>query len=378
MRCSLVLVWLVLLAACGDAESPPRPTVLRSSEAPSASLNDSPAPDFAALVQRLGPTVVNVSTGRSTRALAHGLPESGDDNALTDLLRRLLPGRPWQPQRPQSLGSGFIVSADGYILTNAHLVGNQREAIVKLDDRREFTGRVVGIDARTDVALLKINGDSLAVVSIGDPKQVKVGEWVAAIGSPFGFENSVTAGIISAKGRQLPDEDWVPFLQTDVPINPGNSGGPLFNTRGEVIGMNSLIYSENGGYIGLSFAIPIDVAMQVAEQLRSRGKVVRGRLGVRIQEVSAGLARSFQLEHPAGALVAEVEVRSPAAGAGLKAGDVILRFDGLAIESAGELPQMIAGKRPGTDVRMDIWRRGQAMQLHARIAQADTPDGYVE
>ena len=363
------LVSLALLAACGEADHPASPAQPASRDTAPLAEPRVAAADFTALVQRLGPTVVNVSTGRAVRA-AGAAP--GDDDTLSQLFRRLLPGRPWQPQRPQSLGSGFIVDAGGYILTNAHLVGSEREATVKLDDRREFKGRVVGIDVRTDVALLKIEAQGLPAVSIGDPQQAKVGEWVAAIGSPFGFENSVTAGIISAKGRQLPDEDWVPFLQTDVQINPGNSGGPLFNARGEVIGMNSLIYSENGGYMGLSFAIPIDVAMQVAQQLRTQGKVVRGRLGVRIQEVSAGLARSFDLAQPTGALVAEVERRSPAAGAGLKAGDVILRFDGLAIDTAGELPPMIAAKRPGSDVRLEVWRHGQPLQLHARIATAET------
>jgi serine protease Do len=364
---------LALLSACGGGQAPPPSQASFDSGASSRDFQLSTPADFTALVQQLGPTVVNVSTGSNAgRGVARGMPESRDDDRLSDLLRRLFPGAPWQPHRPESLGSGFIISADGYVLTNAHLVGTARETIVKLDDRREYAGRVVGVDPRTDVALVKIDAHGLPSVSIGDPRQSKVGEWVAAIGSPFGFENSLTAGIISAKGRQLPDEDFVSFLQTDVPINPGNSGGPLFNARGEVIGINSLIYSENGGYMGLSFAIPIDIAMNVAAQLRSQGRVVRGRLGVRIQEVSSGLARSFRLEQPIGALVAQVERKSPAAGAGLKAGDIILRFADAPIEQAAALPPAIAATTPGTVVRLEVWRSGRSLQLHARIASADS------
>jgi len=260
-------------------------------------------------------------------------------------------------------GSGFIVSSDGYILTNAHVVRGADEVEVKLIDKRTFSAKVIGADSRTDVAVIKITANGLPAVRLGDPTKLRVGEAVAAIGSPFGFENSVTAGIVSAKGRSLPSESYVPYIQTDVAINPGNSGGPLFNMRGEVVGINSQIYSRSGGYQGVSFAIPIDVAMEVVGQLKAGGKVSRGWLGVVIQEVTAGLAESFGLDRPRGALVSQVQEDSPAARAGLRASDVILTFNGKPVESSGDLPRMVGMAKPGANITLQVWRKGKAQDL---------------
>jgi serine protease Do len=262
-----------------------------------------------------------------------------------------------------------MISSDGYILTNTHVVDDVDEVVVKLHDKREFRAKVIGTDQRTDVALIKINASNLPAVRIGDPSKLRVGEWVLAIGAPFGFENSATAGIVSAKGRSLPQENYVPFIQTDVAVNPGNSGGPLFNLRGEVVGMNSQIISRSGGYMGLSFAIPIDVAMDIAEQLKSRGKVNRGRLGVMIQEVTADLADSFGLESPQGALVADVEAGSPADKAGIKISDIILKFDGKTINSSIDLPRLVGATKPGEKARLTIWRKGKQQELSATIGE---------
>jgi serine protease Do len=266
-------------------------------------------------------------------------------------------------------GSGFIVSSDGYILTNAHVVKGADEVVVKLTDKRKFVAKVIGADARTDVAVIKITASNLPFVRLGDPMRLRVGEAVAAIGSPFGFENSVTAGIVSAKGRSLPSETYVPYIQTDVPINPGNSGGPLFNMRGEVIGINSQIYSRSGGYQGVSFAIPIDVAMEVVDQLKAGGKVSRGWLGVVIQEVSADLADSFGLDRPRGALVSQVQEDSPAARAGLLPSDVILSFNGKPVENSGDLPRMVGVAKPGSKIPLQVWRRGKTAELEVVLAE---------
>src|SRR5499426_3556998 len=296
-------------------------------------------PDFTRLVEEQGGAVVNISTTTAVRRAQGGqapqVPGMEDEEVL-EFFRRFIPRQPGPGQGPapggpgresRSLGSGFIISNDGYVLTNAHVVEGADEINVKLTDKREFKARVIGADKRTDVALIKIEGSGLPVVKFGDPNKLKVGEWVVAIGSPFGFENTVTAGIVSAKGRSLPQENFVPFIQTDVAINPGNSGGPLFNMRGEVIGVNSQIYSRTGGFMGLSFAIPIDVAMEVQAQLRQFGRVSRGRIGVVIQEVSKELAESFGLQKPVGALVNAVEKGGPAEKAGVEAGDIIMKFD---------------------------------------------------
>jgi serine protease Do len=376
MRSTVCAVLLALLGACGQQDTSPSPSVpdARSdthAAAPQLSLT---LPDFTALVEREGPAVVNISTVQTVRRedAFPRIPGLPDDDPFYDFFRRFMPPGPREYQT-RSLGSGFLISPDGYVLTNAHVVRDANEVTVRLTDRRELKARVIGVDLRSDVAVLKIDASGLPAVRIGDPGRARVGEWVLAIGSPFGFENSVTAGIISAKGRTLPDETYVPFLQTDVPINPGNSGGPLFNLNGEVIGINAQIYSRTGGYMGLSFAIPIDVAMNVAEQLRSTGKVVRGRLGVQIQELTPELARSFSLDQAVGALVASVERGSPAASAGLRAGDVILRFNGRIIGNANDLPPLVASTRPGTRVELEIWRDGSATRLNATIGELSDP-----
>lgn len=326
--------------------------------------------DVADLVETHGPAVVNISTTKLVKRSVEGLPFAvPDEEDMQEFFRRFFPpggsgGRgPMQEIPARGAGSGFIVSSDGYILTNAHVVKGADEVVVKLIDKRKFIAKVVGADARTDVAVIKITASSLPAVKLGDPARLRVGEAVAAIGSPFGFENSVTAGIVSAKGRSLPSESYVPYIQTDVPINPGNSGGPLFNMKGEVVGINSQIYSRSGGYQGVSFAIPIDVAMEVAEQLKSGGKVSRGWLGVVIQEVTADLAESFGLDRPRGALIAQVQADSPAARAGLQAADVILVFNGKPVENSGDLPRMVGMAKPGAKIPLQVWRRGKAQEL---------------
>jgi serine protease Do len=328
------------------------------------------APDFVTLVKQEGTTVVNISTTRTIRDSdleAEG-PELSPEDPLNEFFRRFgTPGPREYLER--SLGSGFIISEDGYILTNAHVVAKMDQPTVKLQDKREFKAKVIGIDQRTDVALIKIEAKGLRKVTIGEPAKLEVGEWVAAIGSPFGFENSVTAGIVSAKGRLLPDESYVAFIQTDVAVNPGNSGGPLFNLRGEVVGINSMIYSGSGGYMGLSFATPIDVAMKVAGELRAHGRVIRGRLGVRIQELTSDLATSFGLKSTDGALVTLVEKGGPADKAGILIGDVILKVDGKPIQSTNELPRLIAETAPGATVTLEIWRRGAVKQITATIGE---------
>jgi serine protease Do len=334
-------------------------------------------PDFTELVEKQGATVVNISTTQVIKGRRGGpqqFPFDGDD-AAQELLRRFFPGQiPNLPGIPQefknrSLGSGFIVSADGHVLTNAHVVEGADEVLVKLTDKREFKAKVLGTDKRTDVALIKIEASNLPVAKLGDSSKLKVGEWVVAIGSPFGFENTVTAGIVSAKGRSLAHENYVPFIQTDVAINPGNSGGPLFNLKGEVIGINSQIYSRSGGSMGLSFAIPIDLAIDVQNQLKTKGKVSRGRLGIGIQEVSKELADSFNLGKPQGALVASVEKGAAADKAGIEVGDIILKFDGKTVSESGDLPRMVGSTRPGSKVAMQIWRKGASRELSATVGE---------
>ena len=334
-------------------------------------------PDFTTLVDQQGPTVVNVSTTQAQRErrATPQLPNIDEDDPFYDFFRRFVPRNPGQGQPPpresesRSLGSGFIVSADGYILTNSHVIDNAEEITIRLTDKREYKARVIGTDRRTDIALIKIEATGLPVVRLGDPNKLRVGEWVLAIGSPFGFENSVTAGIVSAKGRNLPSENLVPFIQTDVAINPGNSGGPLFNMRGEVIGINSQIYSRTGGFMGLSFAIPIDVAMDVQNQLRQTGKVSRGRIGVVIQEVSRELAESFGLPKPSGALVNAVEKGGPAEKAGIETGDIILKFDGKPVSSSGDLPRLVGATRPGTKSVAEVWRRGSSREISLVVGE---------
>ncbi|MCL2887109.1 MAG: DegQ family serine endoprotease [Betaproteobacteria bacterium] len=331
-------------------------------------------PDFTELVEKQGAAVVNISTTQTIRGHGQAMPFPFDENdPAYDFFKRFMPRLPGEgaPREFQnkSLGSGFIISADGYILTNAHVVDSADEVTVRLTDKREFKARTIGADKRTDIALVKIEASGLPAVKMADPAQLKVGEWVVAIGSPFGFDNSVTAGIVSAKGRALPQENYVPFIQTDVAINPGNSGGPLFNMRGEVVGINSQIYSRSGGFMGLSFAIPIDVAMEIQGQLRSTGKVSRGRIGVVIQEVSKELAESLGLSQPMGAVVNAVEPGGPAEKAGLEAGDVILRFDGKTVGSSSELPRMVASVRPGTRATVQVWRKGATQDIALTVGE---------
>ncbi len=323
-------------------------------------------PDFSDLVEKYGPAVVNVSTVGKRQTQQED--ETDPEDPFGDLFRRFQGPRGDVPI--QGLGSGFIVSPDGYILTNGHVVADASEVTVKLVDRREFRAKVIGADKSTDVALIKISASSLPTVRIGDPAQTKVGQWVAAIGSPFGLDHTVTAGIVSAKSRSLSGESFVPFIQTDVAINPGNSGGPLFNMDGEVIGINSQIYSRTGGYMGLSFAIPIDVAMKVKDDLQKYGKVTRGRLGVTIQSMTTELAESFGLKKPEGALVSSVEKGSAAEKAGLASGDVILAVNGHAIDQAGDLARAIGETKPGTKVELRIWRKGAERTVAASVGEA--------
>ena len=343
-------------------------------------------PDFTELVEKQGAAVVNVSTTQiiHNAQTFPGMPNLPEGDPFYELFRRFAPQQAPRDQETQSLGSGFIISEDGYILTNAHVVDSADKITVRLTDKREFKAKVIGADKRTDVALLKIDATGLPKITQGDPNFLKVGEWVLAIGSPFGFDSSVTAGIVSAKGRSLPQENFVPFIQTDVAINPGNSGGPLFNMKGEVVGINSQIYSRSGGYMGLSFAIPIDVAMEVVKQLRSTGKVTRGRIGVGIQEITRELAESFGLTKLTGALISDVEKGGPADKAGIQASDVILKFDGKIVNASNDLPRIVAATRPGTKVNVQLWRKGEAHDVtvivgeisdDARVAQRGRKNG---
>ncbi len=340
--------------------------------APAANLTVATPTDFSGIVTQYGPAVVNISvTARAQRTSAQ-VPQGVDpDDPLFQFFKRFGPQfqgpQGGQPQLVRGQGSGFIVSPDGLILTNAHVVDGAQEVTVKLTDRREFKAKVLGVDAQTDVAVIRIDARDLPTVKLGDPAGVRVGEPVLAIGSPYGFENTVTAGIVSAKSRSLPDDTYVPFIQTDVAVNPGNSGGPLFNLRGEVIGINSQIYSQTGGYQGLSFAIPINVATKVQDQLVAHGKVTRGRLGISVQEVNQALAQSFGLPKPAGALVTSVEPESPAARAGLKAGDVIVQLGGDMIDHSGDLPEHVADIKPGTETQLKIIRKGEPMTLAVKV-----------
>jgi serine protease Do len=333
-------------------------------------------PDFSRITTENGPAVVNISVSGMTKVsdespMAGNIPNGGDP--FQEFFRRFQQGPGQQaphemPTRGQ--GSGFIVSPDGIILTNAHVVRGATDVSVKLTDRREFSAKVLGSDPKTDIAVLKIDAKNLPTVTTGNIQDLRVGEWVLAIGSPFGFENTVTAGVVSAKGRSLPDDSAVPFIQTDVAVNPGNSGGPLFNTRGQVIGINSQIYTRTGGYQGLSFAIPIDLALKVKNQIVATGKVEHARLGVVIQEVNQALADSFNLDKPEGALVSSVEKGGPADKAGLEVGDVIRKIDGKTISSSGDLPAIISLSAPGDKVDLEVWRKGASRDITASLGSA--------
>ncbi|MBV8627749.1 MAG: DegQ family serine endoprotease, partial [Paraburkholderia sp.] len=367
-----------------------------ASAAPAASL-----PDFTDLVDKVGPAVVNIRTTAHVSNAARGLPPGMDDGDMSEFFRRFfgipMPQSPQQPgtsphgggggggggsgsdnsqdspdsgsdsEQNSGVGSGFILSSDGYVMTNAHVVDDADNIYVTLTDKREFKAKLIGVDDRTDVAVVKINAANLPAVTIGDSNKVRVGEWVVAIGSPFGLENTVTAGIVSAKGRDT--GDYLPFIQTDVAVNPGNSGGPLINMQGEVIGINSQIYSRTGGFMGISFAIPIDEAMRVADQLKTSGKVVRGRIAVAIGEVTKDVADSLGLPKAQGALVSSVEPNGPADKAGVQPGDIILKFNGHPVETATDLPRMVGDTKPGTKATIEVWRKGQTRDLPVTIAE---------
>jgi serine protease Do len=361
-------------AANPAAAAPPAATT-GSAATPTAVM----LPDFSSMVQKYGPAVVNITVVSKVPASFNPGDESdegdggGDSNPFgpNSPFAPFFRGAPFQmpKQQPQhGEGSGFIIRPEGVIMTNAHVVDGASEVTVRLTDRREYTAKVVGVDTKSDIAILRISAKDLPTVKLGDSRSLRVGEWVLAIGAPFGFENSATAGIVSAKGRTL-ESGYVPFIQTDVPINPGNSGGPLFNMRGEVVGINSQIYSRSGGYMGVSFSIPIDVAMQVGQQLQTTGHVTRGKLGVVIQNVTQGLADSFGLPQPEGALVSSVEKDGPAQHAGVEPGDVILKLNGELLKDSSELPVQIAALAPGTDVRLEVWRNHATRELTVKLGE---------
>lgn len=341
-------------------------------------------PDFSLITQRYGPSVVNISISgmRQVSAGSGAAGPAGNDSSSADTDQMQLFLRRFQEQFGGSgasmqvpvrgLGSGFIVSEDGLILTNAHVIAHARDVVVKLTDRREFHAQVLGSDPRTDIAVLKIDANHLPAVAIGNPAELQVGQWVLAIGSPYGFENSVSAGVVSAKGRSLPDGSGVPFIQTDAAVNPGNSGGPLFNARGEVVGINSQIYSRTGGFQGLSFAIPIDLALKVQQQITKTGHASHGMLGVSVQEVDQSLADAFKLPKPMGAIVLEVRPASPAANAGLQPSDVILKVDGAPINFSGDMSTLVTMGVPGQKMEMDVWRDGQMKHLIAKLGDSGT------
>ncbi|RLA09675.1 MAG: serine peptidase [Gammaproteobacteria bacterium] len=344
-------------------------------------VNAAELPDFATLADNAGPSVVNISTKQERKRgpmRGRGIPQAPPGTPLDDFFQHFFGeqgGRDGSIAPARSLGSGFIISADGYLLTNHHVVADADEIIVRLSDRREFVAELIGSDARSDIAVLKIDAKNLKALKIGNPSDLRVGEWVAAIGSPFGFEHSVTAGIVSAKGRSLPSDSYVPFIQTDVAINPGNSGGPLFNMDGEVVGVNSQIYSGTGGFMGLSFAIPIDVAMRVSNQLRDKGFVVRGWLGVLIQDVTRGLAESFGMDQPRGALVAKVLPDSPAEKAGLQVGDIVVSYDGEEIIYSADLPPLVGGGDVGHKARLSVLRGGKEQVIRVTIEELPEDHG---
>ncbi|SPC07751.1 putative periplasmic serine endoprotease DegP-like [Cupriavidus oxalaticus] len=362
LRGTVMLLTLMIPLGC----------VAQAASPPSGQASVIELPSFVNLVRQQGPAVVNISIRRTVRGQAT-MPPIPEGDPFFEFFRRFLPLPDPGEALSVGLGSGFIISQDGYILTNAHVVADADEVTVRLTDKREFKAKVLGADAYTDVALVKVEAAGLPVVRIGDASHLQAGEWVAAIGAPFGFENSVTAGIVSAKGRILPNESYVPFIQTDVAVNPGNSGGPLFNMRGEVVGINSQIYSGTGGYMGVSFAIPIGIAMDVAQQLRTSGKVARSRIGVQAQELTRGLAASFGLQEPRGALVANVERGGPADKAGLQPGDIVLSLNGQPVQSSADLARLVAGVKPATTVTAEIWRKGRNVPIKITTVELAAP-----
>ena len=346
-------------------------TAILSAAPVTAAVSVNDLPDFAELVAANAPAVVNISTTQTIQhRVPRGLeiPDLPEDSPFYDFFRRFLEDEA-RPRDARSLGSGFVVSSDGFILTSAHVIADANEILVRFRDRLELNAEVVGMDKRSDVALLKVDAKDLPVVKIGDSSKLAVGEWVLAIGSPFGFESTATAGIVSAKGRSLPNENYVPFIQTDVAINPGNSGGPLFNLQGEVVGINAQIYSRTGGFMGLSFAVPIDIAIRVSDQLKADGKVTRGWLGVLIQNVTRDLAESFGMIKPTGALVSEILPDSPAADSDLKPGDIIVGYDGKVLEKMADLPPLVGVTPIGKAVPLEVIRQGESIKVSVTIGE---------
>ena len=342
--------------------------------APQTTVATTQLPDFVQLVEKYGKGVVNISTVREARVV-EGADPFGFDERHAEIFRRFgfpfpFGGGPRQEPERRGTGSGFIISADGLILTNHHVVDGADEIKVRLTDNREFTGKVLGSDAKTDIAVVKIDAKDLPYLTMGNSDELKVGEWVAAIGSPFGLDNTVTSGIVSAKSRKLPSDQYVPFIQTDVAVNPGNSGGPLFNMKGEVVGINSQIFSTSGGFMGLSFAIPSNLAMQIKDQLVKNGKVTRGRIGVVIQSVTQDLAESFGMKTPKGAIVSQVEKDGPAAKAGLQEGDIITAVNGRAIDDSVDMPVIIGSMAPGSIAKLSIIRNNKDMTLDVKVEEA--------
>ena len=370
---SLPIHAALALAACGDnTPTPPAasepPSIIKQTEPPKADGTvGMMLPDFAQLVAREGGAVVNIQASRERDEDDN----NGNEDPFMEFFKRLTPNAPDFSEDDNAtsanFGSGFIISPDGYILTNTHVIKGMTNIKVTLNDKRQYPAKLIGQDEKSDVALLKIEAKNLPTVKIGNPDELRSGEWVAAIGAPFGFENSVTSGIVSAKNRTLPDDGYMPFIQTDVAINPGNSGGPLFNLKGQVVGINSQIYSRSGGFMGISFAIPINVAMNVADQLKATGKVERGQLGVVIQEVSYDLAKTFGLNKPTGALVAKVLAGSPAEQGGLKVGDIIRSVNGSEVRSSSDLPMTISSLKPNQTVKLGVWRKGQMLDVEIKL-----------
>ena len=369
---SLTILAALALTACGDnTPTPPAasepPSIIKQTEPPKADGTvGMMLPDFAQLVAREGGAVVNIQASRERDE-----DDNGNEDPFMEFFKRLTPNAPDFSEDDNAtsanFGSGFIISPDGYILTNTHVIKGMTNIKVTLNDKRQYPAKLIGQDEKSDVALLKIEAKNLPTVKIGNPDELRSGEWVAAIGAPFGFENSVTSGIVSAKNRTLPDDGYMPFIQTDVAINPGNSGGPLFNLKGQVVGINSQIYSRSGGFMGISFAIPINVAMNVADQLKATGKVERGQLGVVIQEVSYDLAKTFGLDKATGALVAKVLAGSPAERGGLKVGDIIRSVNGNEVRSSSDLPMTISSLKPNQTVKLGVWRKGQMLDVEIKL-----------
>lgn len=369
---SISLITALALTACGDnTPTPPAasepPSIIKQTEPPKADGTvGMMLPDFAQLVAREGGAVVNIQASRERDE-----DDNGNEDPFMEFFKRLTPNAPDFSEDDNAtsanFGSGFIISPDGYILTNTHVIKGMTSIKVTLNDKRQYPAKLIGQDEKSDVALLKIEAQNLPTVKIGNPDELRSGEWVAAIGAPFGFENSVTSGIVSAKNRTLPDDGYMPFIQTDVAINPGNSGGPLFNLKGQVVGINSQIYSRSGGFMGISFAIPINVAMNVADQLKATGKVSRGQLGVVIQEVSYDLAKTFGLDKATGALVAKVLAGSPAERGGLKVGDIIRSVNGSEVRSSSDLPMTISSLKPNQTVKLGVWRKGQMLDVEINL-----------